>query len=126
MSRVRVHYQRPSAEGESDGVAAIDIPTHVGAIRVAAVCGSFFSGLRAAVSIADQIANNPILKSVLPPGTATALDVVNQVANRRNPQAAARKVGGPGGARLQQALAAQKRPGSPMMPGGWYGIPGWR
>jgi len=119
-------------DDESAGVCAIDIPTHVGAIRVAAV-GSFLSGLRAAVSIADSIANNPVLKAVLPPGTGAALDAVNKIANAHatgGPQAAqqaAQQFSGPGGQRLQQAIAQggdkQGRASQALPPGRFYGLP---
>jgi hypothetical protein len=134
---VKVTYVPPTES--TDGAVAVDLPTHVGAVRIAAACGSFLSGLRAATSIAASIANNPVLSAVLPPGTGAALNAVNQIANahaRGGPvaaQQAAQQFSGPGGARLQAALAEQPMParrGGGMMPGGryamlrLYGVPG--
>lgn len=116
--------------GESSGVCAIDLPTHVGAIRVAAVGGSFLSGLRGALSIASSIASNPILASVLPPGTGAALNAVSKIGiahSQGGPvaaKAAAAQFSGPGGARLQKALAENERPSAPYRGGGYYyGLP---
>jgi hypothetical protein len=115
--KMRIHKRQTS-----DGcIAAIDLPTHVGAIRVSAVDvgGSFLSGLRAAASIANSIAQNPVMQAVLPPGTGAALRAVNDIANgKKQPN----QFAGPGGKRLAQ-LAKTSPAGGGRNPYWFHGWP---
>jgi hypothetical protein len=116
MSIVRISRFHDDVHGPC---AAVDLPAEGGAIRVVGV-GGFLSGLRSALSIASSIASNPIISSVLPPGTAAALNAVKSIAHAPNPQKAAGKFGGPGGARLQAAIKQDAKPIGPRPGAGRY------
>lgn len=117
----RVH-MRQHADGLH--VAAIDINTAMGALRVTGVGGWFGDALSAATSVVNRIASDPVVNAILPPQASLALNAVRKLANAAqspSPVAAIRQVAqqyeGPGIQRLASTLLQQAavRPADPAV-----------
>jgi len=84
-------------------------PTHPAGkpIRMVATSKTKAGALAKAASVAEMIANNPLLSSVLPPGSGAALKaiaVLSKSAVAGKLERAAKKYGGKGAKRLIKAL----------------------
>jgi hypothetical protein len=90
-------------------VGFIDVPTAVGALRVTGVGSWFSDALHAASGIATRVVNDPIVKSIMPPQAAMAIQAIQTIshaANRGAPalRAVMKQFNGPGKQRLVKAL----------------------
>lgn len=96
-------------------LACVDVPHPAGALRVTGVGFDFASALATAASLASAVASSPVMSAVLPPGTASALAAVNTIAKAQATggdaaaKQAASQFSGPGGQRLQKALASDSK-----------------
>ena len=109
----RVHLQRYET---GHHVAAIDIPTTCGAVRVTGVGGWFSDALSVASSVAKQITSDPVMSAILPPQASMAINAVRQLSNAAQQGAPALRAAmtqftGPGTRRLAKVLhtEAQRR-----------------
>ena len=93
---------------------ALSIPGKPGAfkagkpIKLKAKAKDKASALASAASVAKQVANNPYLSAVLPPGTGAAITAVSYLAKSAAAgklEDAAKKVVGKGAERLKSALS---------------------
>lgn len=88
-------------------LAAIPGKRAAGPLAIKATGSSAASALSKAANIADRIASNPIIASVLPPGSSVALKATKYLAKAAKVGKladAASKVVGPGAKRLLKAL----------------------
>lgn len=90
-------------------VGALDIPTHVGKLTVAAVGDDRADALAKASLIAERIASDPILRAIMPPQAAAAIKAAKGLAAaaKRGPRVLRHfwgRIRGPGKKRLAEAL----------------------
>lgn len=93
-------------------VGALDIPTHVGRLTVAAVGDDRADALAKAALIAERIASDPILRAIMPPQAAAAIKAAKGLAaaaqrGTRTLRHFWRRIRGPGKKRLAEALHAE-------------------
>lgn len=92
-------------------VGALDIPTHVGKLTVAAVGDDKADALAKASLIAERIASDPILRAIMPPQAAVAIKAAKGLAAaaKRGPRVLRHfwgRIRGAGKRRLAAALHA--------------------
>lgn len=90
-------------------VGALDIPTHVGKLTVAAVGEDRADALAKASLIAERIVSDPILRAIMPPQAAAAIKAAKGLAAaaKRGPRVLRHfwgRIRGPGKKRLAEAL----------------------
>lgn len=93
-------------------VGALDIPTHVGRLTVAAVGDDRADALAKAALIAERIASDPILRAIMPPQAAAAIKAAKGLAaaakrGTRTLRHFWSRIRGPGKRRLAEALHAE-------------------
>lgn len=96
-------------ESANGCVGALDIPTHVGRLTVAAVGDDRADALAKAALIAERIASDPILRAIMPPQAAAAIKAAKGLAaaaqrGTRTLRHFWRRIRGPGKKRLAEAL----------------------
>jgi hypothetical protein len=90
-------------------IGALDIPTDVGSVCVAAVGGSKAEALMRAATIAQRISEDPVMAALMPPQATAAIAAAKalSVAAKRGPAALKSlwsRIKGPGKQRLAAAL----------------------
>jgi hypothetical protein len=106
----KVHLRRyRDSDGYVRSLAVIDMPTHVGALRVTAVGSWFSDALSSASRVAKSVLDNPIAKAIMPPQVDAAIKGIHAIASaaQRGPSALnsiLTQYTGPGKARLVNAL----------------------